>query len=549
MNELSSEFSLGVTLEAALQENRNQTVLLSDLRDNSEARKKTDEKTFEQLKRLQQISNQSLEIAKTQKRQSKDDSTTLKTMHESASKENAVIARRQTSTLTLLTNTVNTGLNVVNQKMFIAIESLGQSLSNAFAAVGRGIENKLYSFMGSLSILIKPIVGLVKVGFSVMTKLISIPLKMIWNGLKAFSKTLFGKIALLGAAVIGAYYFITKTDIGSKIYTALSKWATDKMNDPNSTIGKVLKTLNFMWDTLKIIALAVGVKKLVGVVKGAKTALSVGKNAINWIRGAKPVASTVVNTAKPITNSVAGFPGVWNGVNTVGHAASAGTSAASTAATGGKLAKLGGTALKYGKYALKGGLNPLGIAAGIGVDYLADKTENKTAKGWLNVGSAALTGASIGAFAGPVGAAIGGLIGGGASLLFGEGGKLLFGKSENTNDNEVKQLEQMSKRQDQSQNAQIRSMDNIAEAIRESNKSMTKVIDKQNIDAQFATTRTDTFMNEQNRHADAVATNEKLDKIRDEFIKLTAAFSSLANNMSRQYDNSNSSLSIQPNIA
>lgn len=142
---------------------------------------------------------------------------------------------------------------------------------------------------------------------------------------------------------------------------------------------------------------------------------------------------------------------------------------------------------------------------------------------------------------GPIGAAIGGLIGSGASLL--------FGKKENTNDNELKQLEQMSKRQDLSQNAQIRSIDNIAEAVRETNKTMTKVIDKQSIDAQFTTTRTDTFANEQNRHADAVATNEKLDKIRDEFVKLTAAFTSLANNMSRQHDNSSSLLSVQPNIA
>lgn len=548
MNELSSEFSLGVTLEAALQESRNQTVLLSDLRDNSEARKKTDEKTFEQLRRLQQATTQSLEIAKTQKRQSKDDSTTLKTMHESTSKENAIIARKQTSTLSLLTSTVNTGLNVVNQKMFIALESLGQSLTNAFSAVGRSIENKLYSFMGSFSVLIKPIVGIVKVGFSVMTKLISVQLKLIWSGLKAFSKTLFGKIVMLGTTLLGAYYFITKTDIGAKIYTVLSKWATEKMNNPNSTIGKVLKTLNFIWDTVKIIALAVGVKKLVGVVKDAKT-------AINWIRSTKPVATTVANTAKPVANSVAGFPGVWNGINTAERAASAGTNATTVAKTG-KLASIGGKALKYGKYLGKG-FNPLGIAAGIGVDYLADKVENKTAKGLLNVGSAALTGASTGAMIGSIipgvgtviGGAIGGLIGGGASLLSGEGGKFLFGKNENNNDNEVRQLEQMSKRQDQSQNAQIRAMDNIAEAIKESNKTMTKVIDKQNIDAQFATTRTDTFLNEQNRHADAVATNEKLDKIRDEFVKLTAAFTSLANNMSRQYSNSSSSLSIQPNIA
>lgn len=262
MNELSSEFSLGVTLEAALQESRNQTVLLSDLRDNSEARKKTDEKTFEQLKRLQQVSTQSLEIAKTQKRQSKDDSTTLKTMHEATSKENAVIARKQTSTLSLLTTTIDTGLNVVNQKMFIALESLGQSLSNAFSAVGRSLENKLYSFMGSFSVLIKPIVGIVKVGFSVMTKLISVPLKLIWNGLKIFSKTLFGKIVMLGATMLAAYHFITNTDIGSKIYTALSKWATEKMNNPNSTIGKILTAVNLIGKIAAIIAGAIAVNQV-----------------------------------------------------------------------------------------------------------------------------------------------------------------------------------------------------------------------------------------------------------------------------------------------
>lgn len=548
MNELSSEFNLGVTLETALQESRNQTVLLSDIRENSEAKKKTDAQTFEQLKRLQLATSQSLEIAKTQKRQSKEDSITLKTMHESTSKENAVIARRQTSTLSLLTNTVNTGLNVVNQKMFIAIESLGQSLSTVFSSVGRSIENKLYSFTGSLSILIKPIVGIVKIGFSVMTKVLSVPLKMIWNGLKLFSKTLFGKIAILGATLVAAYYLFTKTDIGKVIATSVVNWANKKMNDPNSTIGSILRTLNYIGTALKWIMLFLGAKKLIGIAKGAKTAYTMGKSAVNWIKGVKPVAAVAAATtaARPVANSVTGFPGVCNGVNTARGATSVGTSAA----TGSKLANFGSKALKLGGKFIGKGANPLGLVAGLGIDYLAEKTENKTAKGWLNVGSAAISGASIGALVGgPVGAAIGGLIGGGASLLFGEGGKLLFGKSENNNDNEVKQLEQMSKRQDQSQNAQIHSMDNIAEAIRESNKTMTKVIDKQNIDAQFNTSRTDSFLNEQNRHADAVATNDRLDRIRDEFVKLTEAFNNLATSMSRQNNKTDTYLGVPSNIA
>lgn len=528
MNELSSEFNLGVTLETALQESRNQTVLLSDIRENSEARKKTDAQTFEQLKKLQQATSQSLEVAKTQKRQSKEDSITLKTMHESTSKENAVIARRQTSTLSLLTNTINTGLNVVNQKMFIAIESLGQSLSNVFSTVGRGIENKLYSFMGSLSILIKPIVGIVKIGFSVMTKVLSVPLKMIWNGLKLFSKTLFGKIAILGATLVAAYYLFTKTDIGKAIATSVVNWANKKMNDPNSTVGSILRTLNYIGTALKWIMLYLGAKKIVGAVKFAKNAYTFGKSAVNLARGAKPIATVATTAARPITNSVA-----------------------TAATTGSKLANFGSKALKLGGKFIGKGVNPLGLVAGLGVDYVADKTENKTAKGWLNVGSAAISGASIGALVGgPVGAAIGGLIGGGASLLFGEGGKLLFGNKENdSTNNEIKQLEQMSRSQNQSQNAQIRSFDSIAESIKDTNKTMTKVIDKQNIDAQFATSRTDSFLNEQNRHADAVATNDRLDRIRDEFVKLTEAFNSLATSMSRQNNKTDTYLGVPSNIA
>jgi len=524
MNELSSEFSLGVTLEAALQESRSHTVLLSDLRANSEARKKTDEKTFEQLQRLQQATTQSLEIAKTQKRQSKDDSATLKTMHESASKENAIIAKRQTSTLSLLTTTVNTGLNVVNQKTFIALESLGQSLTHAFTAVGKSLENKLYSFMGSFSILIKPIVGLVKVGFSVMTKLISVPLKMIWNGLKAFSKTLFGKIVMLGATLLGAYYFITKTDIGGKIYTALSKWATEKMNDPNSIIGKVLTTLKWIGNIVATIATAVAINRaftagrnLVGL---SKKGLNVGKSVIGKIRGANPAASV----------------------------------AAPTVAKTGKLASIGGKALKYGKHLGKG-FNPMSIAAGIGVDYLADKVENNTAKGLLNVGSAALTGAGTGAMIGSiipgvgtvVGGAIGGLIGGGASLLSGEGGKILFNKGKGDENNEIAQLDQMAKRQDQAQNANIHAMDNVVESIKDTNKLLTKVIDKQNNNTQFETSQFDAYTYEHNRHNDAVATNEKLDKIKNEFVKLTDAFNNLANKLTNIVK-SNDSLSVQPNI-
>jgi len=66
---------------------------------------------------------------------------------------------------------------------------------------------------------------------------------------------------------------------------------------------------------------------------------------------------------------------------------------------------------KFGK--LAGGIG--GIAGGFALDYLGEKAREsgneKTAAG-LDVGSAALTGAGMGAFLGPLGAAVGGLAGG-----------------------------------------------------------------------------------------------------------------------------------------
>jgi hypothetical protein len=127
----------GTSLETLLQKSQQHTVLLSDLRENSEVIRKTDEKTLSQLQKLQQAASQTLEVAKARKQQSKETSNTLKAINETTINANAINSKRQTSALNTLSKTIDVGLNVVNQKMFSLMEKLGSSLAGAFASVGR----------------------------------------------------------------------------------------------------------------------------------------------------------------------------------------------------------------------------------------------------------------------------------------------------------------------------------------------------------------------------------------------------------------------------
>lgn len=550
MDELTSNANIGVSLEAALQESRNQTILLSDIRDNSEARNKADEKTYEQLKKLAQASTQSLEVAKEQKQQHKDSSNTLRTMQEATNNANAIVAKRQISTLNLLNNTINTGLNVVNQKMFIVLESLGNSLANAFSSVGRSLENKLYALTGSFSILLKPLVGAVKVGFEVMTKLISVPLKMIWEGLKAFSDTIIGKLVLFGTTLFLAHQFFTKTDIGQRI----GAWIESKKNDPSSYIGKMFTTVDVIVSTIKW---AVGALIVAQTLSAASSAVSLGKTlgaggafksllAKVGLGGGAAMAAKTLASKPTAATSLPINKYVWDGTKP--------TAAASTAAAAPKMSKLASIGSKIGGKTSIGGL-----LGGFALDYAADNVENDKLSGGLHLGSAALSGASTGAMIGTMlglpgpGTAIGAILGAGlgigGSLLFGEGGKKLFGNDE-AEQNEVQQLEQMQKQQSQATNAEVHALESIAEAIRDNNKILTKVAEKQNIDAQPELHRHEATTNEQNRHADAQVTNDKLQKILEQFSSLSTAFSTLAASITNAVakDNPSVALGIASNI-
>lgn len=524
MEEMFSN-NIGVSLEAALQESRNQTVLLSDIRDNSEAHRKADEKTLEQLKKLQQASTQTLEVAKAQKQQTKDSSTTLKTMQEATNSTNAIVAKRQISTLNLLNTTINSGLNVVNQKMFTIMESLGSTLAGAFSAVGRSLENKIYSLTGSLSILLKPIVGTVKIGFAVMTKLISVPLTMLWNGIKKLSDTFIGKMVLLGTTLFLANQFFTKTDIGQRI----GNWIESKKNDPSSYIGKMFSTVDVIVSTIKWSTYAIIASQTLGAVRNAleigKTVSTGGAALLTALGlGGGTAAKTLTNkTAAPSANRY-----VWDGTKPATVATPAKTN---------RFAGFGSKLLSKGNIA-----SLLGVA---GLDYLANKTENNTLSGGLHIGGAALSGAAMGSLFGPVGALIGAGLGVGSSLLFGEGGAKLFGSSEETN--EVKQLAQMQNSQRQASTAQIDALENIAEAIHDSNKILTKVVEKQNTDAQPKLNRHEASTNEQNRHADAEQTNKLLNDISSQLSSLTEALSKFITSVANQ-NTENTMLGFAPNI-
>ena len=536
----------GTSLETLLQETQQHTVLLSDLRENSEVRRKTDEKTLTQLQKLQQSASQTLEVAKAHKQQSKESSTTLKAINEATVSANAVNAKRQTSAINTLSKTIDVGLTAVNQKMFSLIEKLGSSLAGAFASVGKSLENKLYGFMGDLSILVRPIIGVVKLGFKALTKVLAVPLNMIWTGLKAFSNTLLGKLVIFGGMLYLGYKFITGTTLGNKIANAV--WEGLKSFASSHPILTVLTSSVFLAKVIMPIVSAVkGVGSLISWI-GGKIALLTGAGAAGTAAaggGALAASTAATGAAGYFTSKKAAQKYLQkHNINTRGmseeqmltkaNSYRAATempkptsptmnSTASATKLGklGKYASMGGKAFKIG-----GGIG--GMLGGAALDYAADNVENKTASGWLNVGSAALSGAAMGAMFGPIGAAVGGLLGAGASLIAGEGGKKLFGSSDEQT--EMDTLTNLQEQQAQSSNAQIRSLDDIAESIRESNKTLTRVVEKMSTDAQQDVNRREVTTTEQARHSDAVEqlkktgdTNDLLQKISDSLATIAYA--------------------------
>ena len=536
----------GTSLETLLQESQQHTVLLSDLRENSEVRRKTDEKTLTQLQKLQQSASQTLEVAKAHKQQSKESSTTLKAINEATVSANAVNAKRQTSAINTLSKTIDVGLTAVNQKMFSLIEKLGSGLAGAFASVGKSLENKLYGFMGDLSILVRPIIGVVKLGFTALTKVLAVPLNMIWTGLKAFSNTLLGKLVIFGGMLYLGYKFITGTTLGNKIANAV--WKGLKSFASSHPILTVLTSSVFLAKVIMPIVSAVkGVGSLISWI-GGKIALLTGAGAAGTAAaggGALAASTAATGAAGYFTSKKAAQKYLQkHNINTRGmseeqmltkaNSYRAATempkptsptmnSTASATKLGklGKYASMGGKAFKIG-----GGIG--GMLGGAALDYAADNVENKTASGWLNVGSAALSGAAMGAMFGPIGAAVGGLLGAGASLIAGEGGRKIFGSSDEQT--EMDTLTNLQEQQAQSSNAQIRSLDDIAESIRESNKTLTRVVEKMSTDAQQDVNRREATTTEQARHSDAVEqlkktadTNDLLQKISDSLATIAYA--------------------------
>lgn len=540
----------GTSLETLLQESQQHTVLLSDLRENSEVRRKTDEKTLTQLQKLQQSASQTLEVAKAHKQQSKESSTTLKAINEATVSANAVNAKRQTSAINTLSKTIDVGLTAVNQKMFSLIEKLGSGLAGAFASVGKSLENKLYGFMGDLSILVRPVIGVVKLGFTALTKVLAVPLNMIWTGLKAFSNTLLGKLVIFGGMLYLGYKFITGTTLGNKIANAV--WKGLKSFASSHPILTVLTSSVFLAKVIMPIVSAVkGVGSLISWI-GGKIALLTGAGAAGTAAaggGALAASTAATGAAGYFTSKKAAQKYLQkHNINTRGmseeqmltkaNSYRAATempkptsptmnSTASATKLGklGKYASMGGKAFKIG-----GGIG--GMLGGAALDYAADNVENKTASGWLNVGSAALSGAAMGAMFGPIGAAVGGLLGAGASLIAGEGGRKIFGSSDEQT--EMDTLTNLQEQQAQSSNAQIRSLDDIAESIRESNKTLTRVVEKMSTDAQQDVNRREATTTEQARHSDAVEQLKKTGDTNDLLQKISDSLATIANALGMQ---------------
>jgi hypothetical protein len=565
----------GTSLETLLQKSQQHTVLLSDLRENSEVIRKTDEKTLSQLQKLQQAASQTLEVAKARKQQSKETSNTLKAINETTINANAINSKRQTSALNTLSKTIDVGLNVVNQKMFSLMEKLGSSLAGAFASVGRSLENKLYNLTGSLSIVLKPLVGIVKIGFSMITKLVAVPLKMLWEGFKAFNQTLFGKITTTVLSVYLMYKFLTGTAFGDAISNAINNYRQNHKGGVVDTsmnivefVGKHPKT-SIAIGALSTILLGALTRGLGGIItkaggnilgkiptffgKGKAGGNILGKIPTFFGKGktaAATGAAADIGAAGYFTSKKAARKYLQkHNINTRGMSeeqmlTKANSYRAATempkptsptinsTANATKLSKLGKFASVGGKLLKMGGGGIGSILGGGLLDYIADKVENKTVSGLLNVGSAALSGALLGRVGGPAGMVVGGILGAGASLLAGEGGKKLFGSSNERTDMDT--LSNMTQQQVQAANAQIHTAEDTAESLKETNKILTRVVEKMSTDAQQGVNRREASSAEQARQKDAA-----------ELIKKTGDTNALLDTISKSLESIANALGIK----
>jgi len=570
----------GTSLEALLQESQQHTILLSDIRENSEAARKTDEHSLEQLRKLQQAAADTLEVAKSHKKQSKDESNTLKMMHETTVNANAIVAKRQTSVLNTLCKTVDVGFTVANQKMFDVIEKLGINLANAFKSVGHSLENKLYSFFGELSFMIKPIVGIVKVGFSVLKKIIEVPLKALWEGFKAFNSTIIGKLVTLGLMIWGLKKFFS-TKFGQKV----SDWIKKKKGEPNSVIGSFFNKLEEIITWIKVCA---GAKIVMDVsnffYKGAgrgmlsmlgkmfKTILPAGFFTFFKNLGKKGTGKVLTGEVKNlptkrITDPRFLLPGP-SGASTATKTASTTSQLIKDAEIVKDASKTSGL-LKGGSTLMKGArlgksmFSPaglLGLGAGLALDYGADQVDNKTGKGLMQVLSAAIEAGTATAplwgipVAGPIIGAAAAIAGAAGSLLFGEGGKNLFGSDdENVQQNtDLTMLNDLQRAQQQASTAEIRSINDVAESIREQNRTMIQVAEKISTDAQFNINRRESTTQEAARHEDAreqqkltTKTNTTLQDISD---TLTTLSSNIQTMLASAGGNKNNTGKVRANV-
>jgi hypothetical protein len=548
----------GTSLETLLQKSQQHTVLLSDLRENSEVIRKIDEKTLSQLQKLQQAASQTLEVAKARKQQSKETSNTLKAINETTINANAINSKRQTSALNTLSKTIDVCLNVVNQKMFSLMEKLGSSLAGAFASVGRSLENKLYNLTGSLSIVLKPLVGIVKIGFSMITKLVAVPLKMLWEGFKAFNQTLFGKITTTVLSVYLMYKFLTGTAFGDAISNAINNY---RQNHKGGVVDTSMNIVEFVGKHPKT-SIAIGV--LSTILLGALTRglggiiTKAGGNILGKIptffgkgkTAAATGAAADIGAAGYFTSKKAARKYLQkHNINTRGMSeeqmlTKANSYRAATempkptsptinsTANATKLSKLGKFASVGGKLLKMGGGGIGSILGGGLLDYIADKVENKTVSGLLNVGSAALSGALLGRVGGPAGMVVGGILGAGASLLAGEGGKKLFGSSNERTDMDT--LSNMTQQQVQAANAQIHTAEDTAESLKETNKILTRVVEKMSTDAQQGVNRREASSAEQARQKDAA-----------ELIKKTGDTNALLDTISKSLESIANALGIK----
>ena len=375
------------------------------------------------------------------------------------------------SRIGVLAGSINGAFKTFKSSIANTTGAVISTVKSSFGKFGKSLSSLSTNLHGAIGLLGHAMLSSIKIG----ANLILTPLKLGFSALtNLFKNSIIGKLVTFGLLAFGLYRFITGTQLGTKLYTAFK----------NSEIGK-----SIINGVTTFGAITAGIKVLPAMLTMLSNYIMLRK--FNSFTGGDGLGRRGLRR-RGIGRGIG--RGISRGVGSVGRGiASAGR-------------WLGGAG-KLAKFA-RGGI--VGATVGVVGDLALNKAAEKgmISENTRNVGSKALSGASLGAtlgsLGGPVGTAIGAAIGGigGAAVGF-------IQNQIDKKNTELSKLDKMHNTAQVANNATVSTVHNANTARRSEQVQVAKVSSRDSINTKLTLS---TKEYEKAQHADAVKQQAELEK-------------------------------------